>query len=191
MTRPSLSINTTDIVDGKKVFAETMKARYEQIDAFAEALTAYCEASFVSTSATAEQTMAGPINMGAEKITNMADPAAAQDAVTKAYLETKIGTGAFDPASFAGEESITFPNGLIMKFGYVSTRPSGIATVEFEVAFGTAIIAAFATPYEPQETNTASVRYGAEIKKRSVSGIDIAVQNWAAIEGAYWLAIGR
>lgn len=186
MTRPSLSINTTDIVDGKKVFAETMKARYKQIDDFAEALTAYCEESFVSTSATAEQTMAGPINMGTKKITNMGDPAAAQDAVTKAYLESKIGTGAFDPASFAGEESITFPNGLIMKFGYVE-RSGTTTTLTFEVAF-TALLSITLTPVDTKNliTYTPVVRSD----KTDNKSVEIYTNN-VDIDGFYWLAIGR
>ncbi len=91
MTRPSLSINTTDIVDGKKVFAETMKARYEQIDAFAEKLTAYCEEEFIMTNPLAAQTITGQdLSMDGQKITDLAAPTADGDAARKKYVDDEI-----------------------------------------------------------------------------------------------------
>jgi len=50
----------------------------------------------------------------------------------KAYVDSSAQT--FVPASYAGEESVTLPNGLIMKWGVVNIPSTG-STVSFGTAF--------------------------------------------------------
>jgi len=45
----------------------------------------------------------------------------------------------YDPGTYANGESVTLPNGLIMKFGIATTNGSGVATITFGAAFPTAI----------------------------------------------------
>ena len=48
---------------------------------------------------------------------------------------------AFSPTTYAGEESVTFPNGLIMKHGFLSTaNANGTYTVAFDTAFPTGVV---------------------------------------------------
>ena len=55
----------------------------------------------------------------------------------KAYVDATA--GGFTPSTYAGEESVTFPNGLIMKWGIVSHSASG-GTITFAEAFPNAVI---------------------------------------------------
>jgi len=58
----------------------------------------------------------------------------------KAYVDTTAGpTVGFTPTSYTGGESVTFPNGLIMKWGIVSHSSSG-GTITFAEAFPNAVI---------------------------------------------------
>jgi len=58
----------------------------------------------------------------------------------KAYVDTTAApTVGFTPTSYTGGESVTFPNGLIMKWGIVSLSSSG-ATITFAEAFPNAVI---------------------------------------------------
>jgi hypothetical protein len=64
----------------------------------------------------------------------------------KAYVDTG---GGHTPSAYAGEESVTFPNGLIMKCGKLST-PTGATndqhTLTFETAFPNALMSINLTP---------------------------------------------
>jgi hypothetical protein len=55
----------------------------------------------------------------------------------KAYVDSSAQT--FVPASYAGEESVTLPNGLIMKFGTVTSN-GGVQSFTFATAFPTACL---------------------------------------------------
>lgn len=57
----------------------------------------------------------------------------------KAYVDT---AATFTPSTYAGEESITLPNGLIMKIGRIASSAGGTGNVNvtFAEAFPTAII---------------------------------------------------
>lgn len=55
----------------------------------------------------------------------------------KAYVDSSAQT--FVPASYAGEESVTFPNGFIMKFGTVTSNGS-VQSFTFATAFPTACL---------------------------------------------------
>ncbi len=53
----------------------------------------------------------------------------------KAYVDSNDAAG-FTPSTYAGETSITFPNGLIMKFGTVSVTSTGAQSHLFKNAAG-------------------------------------------------------
>ena len=45
------------------------------------------------------------------------------------------GSGSFVPSNYNGQESVTFPNGLILKTGAIAGSPSSITTVSFAQPF--------------------------------------------------------
>ena len=57
------------------------------------------------------------------------DTALATQQSIKAYVDT---TTAFTPSTYIGGESVTLPNGLIMKFGTVSAAGNSTTTVTFD-----------------------------------------------------------
>ena len=65
------------------------------------------------------------------------DTALATQQSIKTYVDATA--GGFTPSTYAGEDSVTFPNGLIMKWG-ISFLSSGGGAVTFPVAFPTACI---------------------------------------------------
>jgi len=103
----------------------------------------------------------------------------------KAYVDTTAGpTVGFTPTSYTGTESVTLPNGLIMKFGE-GTASSGTGTVTYGAAFPNAVISVNITARD-------SVSRGNNyptITASSASAFSYAVNtNVAAI---YWQAIGH
>ena len=65
-----------------------------------------------------------------------AGPSDAKDLTTKEYVDEG---GGFTPSTYAGEESVTLPNGLIIKFGDVSSNGS-IEDKTFATAFPNACL---------------------------------------------------
>ena len=63
-------------------------------------------------------------------------PTQPQHLVRKDYVD---GGGGFTPSSYAGEESVTLPNGFIMKFGTVSSN-GGVQSKTFATAFPNACL---------------------------------------------------
>ena len=78
----------------------------------------------------------------AEMASNAA-PVEDEAIANKKYVDDNVGSANWTPTSYAGEESITFPNGLIFKQGTVaaSTNPQ---TITFGAAFPTAAVSASA-----------------------------------------------
>ena len=101
----------------------------------------------------------------------------------KAYVDSSAQT--FVPASYAGEGSVTLPNGLIMKFGTVTAGTSG-TSVSFASAFSTAAIWASACP-NSSDNLTQSTGYSgkASVDSLSTSGVNVSCDG-----SAYWQAIG-
>ena len=110
----------------------------------------------------------------------------------KKYVDDSLASGlalkdGILPLVYAGEESVTFPNGLIMKFGYVVyVGVTNYDSVSFAVAFPSTLINIQITPYvTPARNNDATP----EITVKSTSGFTIYSYNpWT---GYYWMAIGR
>jgi hypothetical protein len=127
-------------------------------------------------------------NCGSQKLTSVADPTAAQDAVTKAHLESKIGIGAFNPTAYAGGESVTLPNGTIIKGGYVASTGTSKA-VTFEAAFPNEVVTLQVTTVK----NSTLTTHQYHIQSGSVSKTGFTVETFNALYhiGFYWMAIGR
>ena len=101
----------------------------------------------------------------------------------KAYVDSSAQT--FVPASYAGEGSVTLPNGLIMKFGTVTAGISG-TSVSFASAFPTAAIWASACPNSSANLTQSTGYSGkASVDSLSTSGVNVSCDG-----SAYWQAIG-
>ena len=103
----------------------------------------------------------------------------------KAYVDT---TTAFVPTSYTGEESVTLPNGLIMKMG-ISSSVSTNASLT--VTFGAAFNAAPITVQLTKQRGLATVGEG-ELTADSVTASSFIIRNGLDTAGpVYWFAIGR
>ncbi len=91
----------------------------------------------------------------------------------------------WSPTSYAGGESVTFPNGLIMKMGTISSiGASGTQSVTFGTAFPNALVSAV----------TSQVVSGASepmiVTAKSVTGLTLRNATGAAASNVPWIAIG-
>ena len=97
----------------------------------------------------------------------------------KAYVD---GGGGFTTESYTGGESITFPTGLIMKFGTVTSNAS-VQSFTFATAFPNACL------------NLQGQRSGASDSSNNLSYTALSAAGWtmnAASSGTYsWTAFGR
>jgi len=101
----------------------------------------------------------------------------------KAYVDATV--GGFTPSTYAGEESVTLPNGLIMKFGTVTAGIAG-TPVSFATAFPTAAIWASACPNSSEDLTQGTGYSGkASVDSLSTSGVNVSCNG-----SAYWQAIG-
>ena len=83
----------------------------------------------------------GIATLADESITKTtAAPTADAQIANKKYVDDNVGSANYTPTSYAGEESVTFPNGLIFKHG-VQAFSGQTATVTFDAAFTTLISA--------------------------------------------------
>ena len=110
----------------------------------------------------------------------------------KAYVD---GGGGFTPSTYAGEESVTLPNGLIMKFG-VATGPTSqtAITITFADAFPNGIISAQATATNTSAGNGSTYDYWYQIVNQSLNtSVSIMPQGASANPPAHnvnWMVIG-
>jgi len=110
----------------------------------------------------------------------------------KAYVD---GGGGFTPSTYAGEESVTLPNGLIMKFG-VATGPTSqtAITITFADAFPNGIISAQATATNTSAGNGSTYDYWYQIVNQSLNtSVSIMPQGASADPPAHnvnWMVIG-
>jgi len=107
----------------------------------------------------------------------------------KAYvgdqIDATVGSGTMSPLSYVGGESVTFPNGLVIKFGRVAGGSATI-TVTFGSAFPNSCIMVMACEGDNDLPN----RYGnvnchtlttTSLKIYSYSGANVDYYNWIAI----------
>lgn len=112
-------------------------------------------------------------------------PAADAQIANKKYVDDNIGSANWTPTSYANEESVTFPNGLIMKQGSESASTSVV--VSFAVAFPNAIKTIQLTTvstigdFDDFQVDSGSV---------STSGFTAQVAGTTNLASFYWTVIG-
>lgn len=104
----------------------------------------------------------------------------------KAYVD---GAPNFTPSTYAGEESVTLPNGLIMKWGVVENSPSGNTGINI-VTFGTAFPSAIVNAQVSWSTTNTGFTNPVYIKGGSVSTTGLTINNLSGTADVYWQAIG-
>ena len=112
------------------------------------------------------------------------DPTSTNHAATKNYVDNSS-TDGFSPTSYAGEESVTLPNGLIMKWGSLSMSGSSTSTVTFASAFSTIVNAQVSWQID-NATSTNPVRLEGPITN---SGLQIR-NTMSKTATVYWQAVG-
>ena len=110
----------------------------------------------------------------------------------KAYVDSATN---FTPSSYAGGESVTLPNGLIMKFGIATGPTSQTAiTITFADAFPNGIIGAQATATNTSAGTGATYDYWYQIVNQSLNtSVSIMPQGASAEPPAHnvnWMVIG-
>jgi len=102
----------------------------------------------------------------------------------KAYVD---GGGGFTPSTYAGEESVTLPNGLIMKFGLATAAANTTTTVTFDTnldVFSDTVNAQL-TLKSPGTSDLFSV------KVESLSNTTLVLRNTQGnAQDVYWQVIG-
>jgi len=100
----------------------------------------------------------------------------------KAYVD---GAPNFTPSTYAGEESVTLPNGLIMKWGSLTVAGNTTETVTFGSAFSTIVNAQVSY----QTTSTSSTNPTRLLDP--ITNSTLSIRNTSSISTtAYWQAIG-
>jgi hypothetical protein len=126
-----------------------------------------------------------------DMVSNSATALATQQSI-KAYVD-----GGFAPSTYAGEESVTLPNGLIMKFGIATgvTAEGGNPTINFAVPFPTGVVNAQATTTNASGGTSTSYDYYYQIESTSLSSLTLTQQNpnnpVSAAHNVHWMVIGR
>jgi len=100
----------------------------------------------------------------------------------KAYVDSSPN---FTPSTYASEESVTFPNGLIMKFGTVSVSANTTTAVNFGAAFNATVSAQLTI----EENNTTDRN---SMKIESLANATLTIRNTTTFAGTvHWQVIGR
>lgn len=103
----------------------------------------------------------------------------------KAYVDNSS-TAGFDPTSYSNEESVTLPNGLIMKWGTSGSISAGSqATITFGTAFPTACKNVQVTANNGND-NTSTGVISAQITDRTA----MTIHNGKQAMTFFWNAIG-
>lgn len=102
----------------------------------------------------------------------------------KAYVDASSADG-FSPTTYAGEESVTLPNGLIMKFGTATASGNTATAVTFGAAFTATVMAQLST-----EENTSDDRFALKIDSLSTTALTI-INTQNVTLTVHWMAVGR
>lgn len=133
---------------------------------------------------------ADPAEVTINDTDNMSDASATTLATSesiKAYVDAETAGGGFTPTSYAGEESVTFPNGVIMKWGSVSCSASSTTTVTFGAAFNTIQNVQITEQYATNDAATNTVRL-----RNAITNASFTIRNNIAdTVTVYWQAMGR
>jgi len=123
-------------------------------------------------------------NMASNSATQLASQQSIK-AYTDNTLNAKVGAGTMDPLAYAAEESVTLPNGFILKGGYLA-RTANSTTLTFDTAFPNAILSLTATVYN---TSPSGESHPVQISALATTGATI-FGNESGYEGYYWMAMG-
>jgi len=117
-----------------------------------------------------------------------ADPTADTHLATKAYVDAASSINGFEPSSYTGGESVTLPNGLIMKFGKVSVQANTTINIAFGTSFTSAINAqlTIGAAAGPTTADFNALR----VYSLSSSGLSVINSNGYST-WFYWMVIGR
>jgi hypothetical protein len=123
-----------------------------------------------------------------------AAPAADAQIANKKYVDDQI-TASMTPGAYAGEESVTFNNGLIMKFG-TATLSGDVTTGQVDVTFGTAFPTAALVAFATVEDDAALATMGnISIRALETTGFSIEYAESGPytqdVQGIHWMALGR
>ena len=105
-------------------------------------------------------------------------------AAVKDYVDNSSN---YTPATYAGEESIELPNGLVMKFGIVTG--TGDRSVTFATAFDTAVINISVTNIDSGSEDSAGTSNPHIKTGYSTTGFTTYVNSLSS-SGSFWQAIG-
>ena len=117
---------------------------------------------------------------------NSATSVATQQSI-KAYVDTSK-TSSFTPSTYIGGESVTLPNGLIMKFGTVSAAGNAATTVTFDANLDvfTGTVNAQLTRIEDSQADS-----NQPLKVGTLSNTQLTIRNTSgATYNVYWQVIG-
>lgn len=103
----------------------------------------------------------------------------------KAYVDTSK-TSSFTPSDYTGEESVTLPNGLIMKFGQVTVGTNATKVVSFGSSFPNSVISINATFNQNMGTSGDQVHVSAH----TISVDEFKLTNATSSALVGWMAIG-
>ena len=101
------------------------------------------------------------------------------------YVDASSAIG-FSPSSYTGGESVTLPNGLIMKFGSSSVGGNATKTITFGTAFTSAINAQLTILNSSTSYDFHALRIGS----LSSSGLSV-INSTNSGTHFYWMVIGR
>ena len=117
-------------------------------------------------------------------LTTSAAPAADAQISNKKYVDDGLAlkSGLMTPATDAGEESVTFPNGRIIKEGY-KAKTGETDTITFGVAFPNGVVSGFLT-----SKHSTSIGWESVITTLNTTTLVIT---WGGnYTGAYWRVRG-
>jgi len=120
-----------------------------------------------------------------DMVSNSATALATQQSI-KTYVDATA--GGFTPSTYAGEESVTLPNGLIMKFGTVSAAGNSTTTVTFDTNLDvfTGTVNAQLTPIEDDLTDL-----NQPVKVGTLSNTQLTIKNTSGTTyDVFWQVIG-
>lgn len=132
-----------------------------------------------STAAPTQVDILDEDNMASDSATSLAS----QQSI-KAYVDnSKAG---FNPTSYSGGESVTLPNGLIIKMGSVTATANAATTVTFASAFPSGFVSGSAVLNEDTNNDRSPLKLAnagaSSMQIRNTTGVDLSV---------YWVAYGH
>lgn len=101
----------------------------------------------------------------------------------KAYVDSSV-SNPFIPSTYDGEESVTLPNGLIMKFGSVTAIANSNTAVTFAEDFTSTVIAQLTIKEDSTGDRVA-------LKVASLTNSTLTIRNTTSSLDAYWMVIGK